>query len=1403
MTWNPDLSGVYHAEIDRPASAPASNLHNQESFQYRSSSTATVNNNPFNGLKPLDATPALIRSMAAIVKTRTGSVLTRGMILKSDHYPSGRALQLDISLQGAPNFRSPRQSPLNVFGVAQPRLQGLKAILSILGCRPDAKLPSRCIWFSTREEPIVYISGRPYVLRDGAEPRKNLALSDRAENLEDIEQRLKMDILSEAARFGGLILTHLETDVTTKTEGEGAIVPTWTEADTDTVLTLSELCTSLHDRGWNLQYHRIPISKARLIEDNYLDAYLRVLLDHSADPSVSSLLFSCGMGAVRTTFAMCAASIVRRRQLVLKGYQDPYENASTPGTSTNKYFHNGPSLRGVSLLEENRASTPPGVQVAVALGQFSAQQEFTKSLLRLTSILQQCLHGTHSNSAIEMLLSHPSLMDNLRKASHGNYGIILSLLGCLDNGLSAKRLVDKVIDSCDHVLNLREDILLNRIKFSLTTMEDREREVHLHKAAKALEQYYFLIAFASYIEEQTYFTESFGDWMKARVEIWNQVTFLRKTRGSRLNIFAPVSDLSSLAKTRLEESQLKAGPHNDIAVSGGQVLGDEWTTHVVENREGIVLRANTLLKSDQWLKESEPTENGVRGAINFRNVEGASIYALGQPSLDAIDAVITKIKIDHPSARKVVWITLREEPIVYVNGVPFCLRRDNFSLRNMKDYSGVSSQRLETLEERLKSDVIAELTAFGGSLLLHTETAEGSVIPVWEEVQPDDVNVVKEIMARRRHTQGVELYHRRIAITSELPPDFSDFAELLDVVIRTGTETPIVVNCQLGRGRSTTTSIILCLIQQWLHASHSRPHTPRTSKRHLLSLATIQPPEEVERPPTPAYHSYKAINNVLRVVRHGLEVKAAVDRAIDQCARFFNLRDSIEDAALRAEEATDEQQSRRHIERGVHNLRRYFKLVIFQAYLDATPPDTVRDMETFETFVKNRPVFHTFEQEIFTEGIHALKPLERIEVSQGLALSDEVKQVVTQRSGSVLSASTILKSDFFSNLQKLSLSERIDGAPNFRRIPLTLCLTSPTTHQTQHSDFVQDQKQVCGTGIPTIQGLKLALSRVDAHPNGTNTVAWTSLREEPVLYIAGRPHVLRLLNRPLENVESTGIATTVVEQVEIRLKEDVLREMRSKNGKLLLHDELETEHGMFEIVPQWEQVTDADILTTREVFELVAKEGYRVNYARIPITDEQAPLPSALSQLLERVNSSLNDAGDLVFNCQMGRGRTTTGMVAACLISTIMFHRSAWDPTYIEETDSTTADPLEGPSPEEVYTQGEFKVILQLVGVLSFGKASKRITDMAIDHMQDVQNLRKAIFDYKVKVDASVRGSAKHAKLQVIALNYLYRYGTLIVFANYLVETREQRTDPNTKPFSLWLNEHREITQLLTRRSLE
>ncbi|KAJ8072928.1 hypothetical protein PM082_016488 [Marasmius tenuissimus] len=885
------------------------------------------------------------------------------------------------------------------------------------------------------------------------------------------------------------------------------------------------------------------------------------------------------------------------------GWADPFGLANTSSTSnasgTISKGTNTPTTRSDTPLGAPRSgtNTPSNSQIQMSLDQAYAQQDLSRSLLKLTYLIQQTLPETASLSAMELLMSNPTLLENLRKAHLGNYGIILSLLGCCEQGVQAKKLVDKVIDANDHVLNLREDILISRIEYALTSMNEHRGQALLASAGKALEKYFFIIAFASYVESSKDPSQSFSDWLKTRTEIWNQVKFLRKSiAGHRLSVFAPANDLSSLSRSGSEGRALIPGKKNNVAISGGQILGDEYSTHVIKNRSGIILREGTLLKSDQWLRESHHVDNGVRGAINFRRNPNTNIYALGQPTVEAIDEVVRRVKEEHPHAKRVVWVTLREEPIVYVNGAPYCLRREGFSLRNMKDYGGISASRLEILEERLRDDIISELNAFGGRLLLHTETEDGTVIPVWEDVEPSNVVVLKDIMEMRPDTHGVELIYDRIPITAERPPDFNDLTELIDLVLRSSFDTPIVVNCQLGRGRSTLASIILTMIQKWL-AAH-RPTTPRiTQVDRSFSFS-----EGSDQAAAQHRHSYQVINNLLRVIRTGLKVKNTVDATIDQCAAVYNLRDSIEESRLQAEEATDKQTRKKHAAKALQNLRRYFELIVFAAYLQSTEPSTMKEFESIETFVKKRPVLRTFQKELTSaEGLSVLKPLERVDVENGMAHPDEVKQVVANRSGTILSASTILKSDFFSNLQKMTLPERIEGSPNFRRVPLTLKLvTSDSSTPTEETDFVVgstvgDGKMVCGSGMPTVDGLRRALRRVDAGPDGQNFVYWTSLREEPVIYVAGRPHVLRLVNKPLENVEATGVTTAVVEAMERSFKKDVLHELRRGQGRILLHDEVEERPGVFSIIPIWETVKEEDILTPSDVFELMTREGYKVN----------------------------------------------------------------------------------------------------------------------------------------------------------------------------------------------------------------
>jgi hypothetical protein len=132
------------------------------------------------------------------------------------------------------------------------------------------------------------------------------------------------------------------------------------------------------------------------------------------------------------------------------------------------------------------------------------------------------------------------------------------------------------------------------------------------------------------------------------------------------------------------------------------------------------------------------------------------------------------------------------------------------------------------------------------------------------------------------------------------------------------------------------------------------------------------------------------------------------------------------------------------------------------------------------------------------------------------------EQVISTRGGSVLGKKTILKSDHFPGCQNKRLSPQIDGAPNYRQA---------------------GSLRVHGVAMPTMKGIVNVLNHIGAQKKGKQTqVLWHSLREEPVIYINGRPFVLRDVERPFSNLEYTGINRERVEQMEFRLKEDILQE---------------------------------------------------------------------------------------------------------------------------------------------------------------------------------------------------------------------------------------------------------------------
>jgi len=104
----------------------------------------------------------------------------------------------------------------------------------------------------------------------------------------------------------------------------------------------------------------------------------------------------------------------------------------------------------------------------------------------------------------------------------------------------------------------------------------------------------------------------------------------------------------------------------------------------------------------------------------------------------------------------------------------------------------------------------------------------------------------------------------------------------------------------------------------------------------------------------------------------------------------------------------------------------------------------------------------------------------------------------------------------------------------------------------------------------------------------------------------------------MDNGRATGITTAVVEGMEESFKRDVLRELHAGNGRILLHDEVEERPGVFAIIPIWETVSEADILTPKDVIELIKGEGYRVRLSSSRVLISSVRLSTRLTMPVSR-----------------------------------------------------------------------------------------------------------------------------------------------------------------------------------------
>jgi len=157
------------------------------------------------------------------------------------------------------------------------------------------------------------------------------------------------------------------------------------------------------------------------------------------------------------------------------------------------------------------------------------------------------------------------------------------------------------------------------------------------------------------------------------------------------------------------------------------------------------------------------------------------------------------------------------------------------------------------------------------------------------------------------------------------------------------------------------------------------------------------------------------------------------------------------------------------------------------------------------------------------------------------------------------------------------------------------------------------------------------------------------------------------------------------------------------------------------------------------------------------------------------------------FNCQMGKGRTTTGTVIAVLMRRVLDEEGK-----LEEVEQVEYD-----ESEPNYKLGQYQCIMKFIKSIPNGDLIKAEVDDAIDRCKQMQNLRECVHYTKEMFDKETPD--RRAFWKRMSVNFIERYFMLILFPTYL--KAEAETEFAT-PFTVWVSKNKQhLDHLGTRES--
>merc|ERR1739847_71594 len=370
------------------------------------------------------------------------------------------------------------------------------------------------------------------------------------------------------------------------------------------------------------------------------------------------------------------------------------------------------------------------------------------------------------------------------------------------------------------------------------------------------------------------------------------------------------------------------------------------------------------------LRQIQKLKDKIDGVPNFRRVPGYKVYCCGQPTIDGFTAALEKVTEKYPKDAPIVWINMRQEPIVYVNGAPVCARPPN-KIGEYAELGNVTRASVKADEEEFIKVIEGRAKGADGKL---------KVVDVGKKESEIEV---KELITLSKVMEGLKekypgIVHNRVPVCNSAAPLEPDFDTICNALCGTNVKAPVIVNCQVGLSRSTTGCAAACLFREFqLSASFQGlvETVPGVNLEVLRMDKYVMDPEK----DTLFRGEFEVVKELIGAFEDGPASKAECDKVIDKNGPppkgtgIKQLRENIAESKLSYEIMDDAAQAFLKT-KIMDNIHKYFYMICFTGYVreasvlakdksSNTPASELKMPKTFVAYMEEHAALRTMVEE--------------------------------------------------------------------------------------------------------------------------------------------------------------------------------------------------------------------------------------------------------------------------------------------------------------------------------------------------------------------------------------------------------------------------------------------------------